>query len=187
MYFCNKNMKLEKTTIEGLLILTPSIFYDDRGYFFESYNQNKFKELGVSEAFVQDNQSCSAKGVIRGLHFQKPPYAQAKLVRVLKGAALDVAVDLRSESPTYGKHVSVLLSEENQLQFFIPVGFAHGFAALEDDTLFCYKCSALYHKDSESSIRFDDPLLNIDWGITDFIVNEKDLAGEDFANFKTVF
>ena len=180
-------MKTEKTTIEGLLILKPSIFYDDRGSFFESYNQNRFKELGITEEFVQDNQSCSAKGVIRGLHFQKPPYAQAKLVRVVKGAVLDVAVDLRSNSFTYGQHVSVLLSEENQLQFFIPVGFAHGFIALEDDTLFCYKCSAFYHKDSESTIRFDDPTLNIDWGIKDFIVNEKDLVGEDFANFKTVF
>ena len=180
-------MKLEKTAIEGLLILTPSIFHDERGYFFESYNQNRFKELGITEEFVQDNQSCSAKGVVRGLHFQRPPYAQAKLVRVVKGSVLDVAVDLRSNSPTYGQHVSVLLSGENQLQFFIPVGFAHGFVALEDETLFCYKCSALYHKTSEGAIRFDDPTLNIDWTVKDFIINEKDITGEDFANFKTVF
>ena len=180
-------MKIEKTAIEGLLILTPTLFHDDRGYFFESYNQDKFKELGVTEEFVQDNQSCSAKGVIRGLHFQKPPYAQAKLVRVVKGAVLDVAVDLRGASPTYGRHVSVLLSEENQRQFFIPIGFAHGFIALEDDTVFCYKCSAVYHKNSEASIRFDDSLLNIDWGVGEIIVNQKDIEGEKFANFKTVF
>ena len=180
-------MKIEKTAIEGLCILTPSIFYDERGYFFESYNQDKFKELGITEEFVQDNQSCSAKGVVRGLHFQKPPYAQAKLVRVIKGAVLDVAVDLRGNSPTYGQHVSVLLSEENQRQFFIPVGFAHGFVALEDDTLFCYKCSAFYHKPSEGTIRFDDPTLNIDWGMKELIINEKDMSGENFANFKTVF
>jgi len=180
-------MKIEKTAIEGLLILTPSIFYDDRGYFFESYNQNKFKELGITENFVQDNQSCSAKGVVRGLHFQKPPHAQAKLVRVIKGSVLDVAVDLRRNSQTYGQHVSVLLSEENQLQFFIPVGFAHGFTALQDETIFCYKCSNFYDKTSEGSIRFDDPILNIDWGNKDFIVNEKDIVGENFADFKTVF
>jgi dTDP-4-dehydrorhamnose 3,5-epimerase len=180
-------MKIEKTPIEGLYILTPSVFHDDRGCFFESYHQNKFKELGITEEFVQDNQSCSVKGVIRGLHFQKQPYAQAKLVRVVKGAVLDVAVDLRHNSLTYGKHVSVLLSEENLKQFFIPVGFAHGFVALEDETVFCYKCSAFYHKSSEGCIRFNDPTLNIDWGIKDFIVNEKDMSGEDFANFKTPF
>ena len=180
-------MELIKTPIEGLVVLKPRIFHDERGYFFESYNQNMFQSLGIPDVFVQDNQSFSQKGVIRGLHFQKPPYAQAKLVRVIKGSVIDVAVDIRKASPTYGQHYAVLLSEENQLQFFIPVGFAHGFVALEDDTIFTYKCSNFYTKDSEGTIRFDDPTLNIDWKIEQPIVNEKDLQSELFADFKSMF
>ena len=180
-------MELIKTSIEGLLVLKPRIFHDERGYFFESYNQNMFQSLGISDVFVQDNQSFSQKGVIRGLHFQKPPYAQAKLVRVIKGSVIDVAVDIRKASPTYGQHHAVLLSEENQLQFFLPVGFAHGFVALEDDTIFTYKCSNFYNKDAEGTIRFDDPTLHIDWKTAQPIVNEKDLQSELFADFKSMF
>lgn len=180
-------MEYTKTEIEGLLILKPKIFHDERGGFFESYNQTVFEKIGIPDTFVQDNQSFSKKGVIRGLHFQKPPFAQAKLVRVIRGAVLDVAVDLRKNSPTYGQHHAVLLSGENNLQFFIPVGFAHGFVALEDDTIFTYKCSNFYNKDSEGSIRYDDPTLAIDWQVENPIVNEKDLQGESFNDFITMF
>ncbi|MDL2230972.1 dTDP-4-dehydrorhamnose 3,5-epimerase [Bacteroidales bacterium OttesenSCG-928-L19] len=180
-------MELIKTPIAGLFILKPRIFFDERGYFFESYNLATFQQLGIHETFVQDNQSSSAKGVIRGLHFQKPPFAQAKLVRVIKGAALDVAVDIRKESPTYGQHHTILLSEENQLQFFIPAGFAHGFVALEDQTIFAYKCSSFYNKASEGTIRYDDPDLGIDWQIENPIINEKDLQALFFKDFNSMF
>ena len=180
-------MEIIKTPIDQLLIIKPAIFCDERGHFFESYNQKRYAEHHITDVFVQDNQSCSKKGVIRGLHFQRPPFAQTKLVRVLQGAVLDVAVDLRRKSPTYGQHHTVLLSAENALQFLIPVGFAHGFVALEDDTVFAYKCSAYYNKDSEGCIRFDDPTLNIDWQIEQPIVNEKDLQGECFNAFKSMF
>jgi dTDP-4-dehydrorhamnose 3,5-epimerase len=155
-------MELLKTQIEGLLILKPQIFIDARGLFFESYNEKTFESLGILDKFVQDNQSLSQKGVIRGLHYQKPPFAQAKLVRVIKGAALDVAVDIRKNSPTYGKYFSILLTGENNVQFYLPSGFAHGFASLEDDTIFAYKCSNFYNKESEESIIYNDPILNID-------------------------
>ncbi|MDL2311754.1 dTDP-4-dehydrorhamnose 3,5-epimerase [Bacteroidales bacterium OttesenSCG-928-B11] len=180
-------MEICKTHIDGLLVIKPDIYSDERGYFYESYNENRYREMGIDVAFVQDNQSCSKKGVVRGLHFQRPPYAQDKLVRVLQGSVIDVAVDLRKNSPTYGEHHAVLLSGENHLQFFIPKGFAHGFVALEDDTVFAYKCSAFYHKDSEGTIRFDDPDLNIDWKTGHPIVNEKDLHSENFRTFKTMF
>lgn len=180
-------MEILKTEIEGLLILKPQIFSDDRGYFYESYNEKRWADSGIGVTFVQDNQSCSKRGVIRGLHFQKPPFAQDKLVRVIRGSVLDVAVDLRKDSPTYGQHHAVLLSEENHLQFFIPKGFAHGFAAREDNTLFTYKCSDFYHKESEGTIRFDDPDLRIDWQTDHPIVNEKDLQSENFRTFKTMF
>jgi len=173
--------------ISGLKVLQPDIFNDTRGYFFESYNFETFKNLGIPDVFVQDNQSYSKKNVIRGLHFQVPPFAQAKLVRVMKGAALDVAVDLRKESATYGQHFSVLLNEENNLQFYIPVGFAHGFAALEEDTVFAYKCSNIYHKDSERSILFNDKILNINWNIENPIVTDKDLQAIDFNDFISPF
>ena len=180
-------MKLLPTPILNLKLIQPNIFNDSRGYFFESYNQKTFKNLGIPDVFVQDNQSCSKKNVIRGLHFQMPPFAQAKLVRVVKGTALDVAVDLRKESPTYGHHFSVVLSEENQLQLYIPVGFAHGFAALEENTIFAYKCSEFYHKESEKIILFNDIDLNINWNIENPIVADKDLQAISFKDFISPF
>jgi len=178
---------LETPTISGLKLLQPTLFNDERGYFFESYNSETFKKLGINDDFLQDNQSCSKKNVIRGLHFQVPPFAQSKLVRVIKGAALDVAVDLRKDSATYGQYFSVLLSEENNLQFYIPEGFAHGFAVLEENTLFAYKCSTIYHKESERTILFNDNDLNIDWQLNTPIVSERDLQGIRFKDFITPF
>lgn len=181
-------MQIIYTPIEGLVILEPRIFHDARGYFYESYNQQKMSELGIDTIFVQDNQSYSQKGVIRGLHFQRPPFAQAKLVRVIKGKVLDVAVDIRKSSPTYGQHYSVLLTGDNHRQFFIPEGFAHGFVALEDNSIFTYKCSQFYHKEAEMSIRYNDPILNIDWGLDEApIMTEKDLCGVLFDQFNTPF
>lgn len=180
-------MEIIKTPIEGLLIIEPTVFKDDRGYFFESYNEQRFKELGINDDFVQDNQSCSQKNVVRGLHFQKPPYAQAKLVRVLRGAVIDFAVDIRKNSPTYGQYFSTLLTTDNFRQFYIPTGFAHGFSALEDNTVFAYKCSNFYNKASEGCILFNDKDLNIDWQIESPITSEKDLLGEPFATFKSPF
>ncbi len=181
-------MQIIHTPIEGLVILEPRIFHDTRGYFYESYNQQKLKELGIDTIFVQDNQSYSQKGVIRGLHFQKPPFAQAKLVRVIKGKVLDVAVDIRKSSPTYGQHFSIILTGENHRQFLIPEGFAHGFVALEDDSIFTYKCSQFYHKEAEMSIRYNDPTLNINWGLDNTpIMTEKDLCGVLFDQFNTPF
>lgn len=181
-------MQIIHTPIEGLVILEPRIFHDTRGYFYESYNQQKMSELGIDTIFVQDNQSYSQKGVIRGLHFQRPPFAQAKLVRVIKGKVLDVAVDIRKGSPTYGQHYSVLLTGDNHRQFFIPEGFAHGFVALEDNSIFTYKCSQFYHKEAEMSIRYNDPILNIDWGLDEApIMTEKDLCGVLFDQFNTPF
>lgn len=181
-------MQIIYTPIEGLVILEPRIFHDTRGYFYESYNQQKMSELGIDTIFVQDNQSYSQKGVIRGLHFQRPPFAQAKLVRVIKGKVLDVAVDIRKSSPTYGQHYSVLLTGDNHRQFFIPEGFAHGFVALEDNSIFTYKCSQFYHKEAEMSIRYNDPILNIDWGLDETpIMTEKDLCGVLFDQFNTPF
>lgn len=181
-------MQIIHTPIEGLVILEPRIFHDTRGYFYESYNQQKLKELGIDTIFVQDNQSYSQKGVIRGLHFQKPPFAQAKLVRVIKGKVLDVAVDIRKSSHTYGQHFSIILTGENHRQFLIPEGFAHGFVALEDDSIFTYKCSQFYHKEAEMSIRYNDPTLNINWGLDNApIMTEKDLCGVLFDQFNTPF
>ena len=180
-------MEIIKTKIDGLLIIEPTVFKDDRGYFFESYNEQRFKELGIKDDFVQDNQSCSQKGVVRGLHFQKPPFAQAKLVRVLRGAVLDFAVDIRKGSPTYGQYVSTLLTADNFRQFYLPTGFAHGFAALEDDTVFAYKCSNFYNKASEGSIRWNDPDLNINWNIENPVLSEKDKVSPLFNGFRTPF
>jgi dTDP-4-dehydrorhamnose 3,5-epimerase len=178
---------IEQSKISGLKVFQPTIFNDDRGYFFESYNYEALKNLGIEEVFVQDNQSYSKKNVIRGLHFQVPPFAQAKLVRVIKGSVWDVVVDLRKNSPTYGQHFSVVLSEENQLQLYIPVGFAHGFAALEERTIFAYKCSNIYHQDSERSILFNDKDLNILWNIDNPIVATKDLQATRFKDFISPF
>jgi dTDP-4-dehydrorhamnose 3,5-epimerase len=180
-------MEFEKTTIEDLLILKPRIFNDERGYFYESYNKTSFAENGLDIEFVQDNQSLSQKGVLRGLHFQAPPFEQGKLVRVIQGSVLDVAVDIRPHSPTYGQYVSVLLSGENKTQFWIPPGFAHGFLTLEDNTLFCYKCTGPYSKESEGAILWNDPQLNIDWNIEKPIVSTKDQEAELFERFTSRF
>jgi len=180
-------MKITKTNIDGLLIIEPEVFFDERGSFFESWNLSKFKEIGIHDDFVQDNQSISAKGVLRGLHFQNPPYAQSKLVRVIKGSVLDVAVDIRLNSPTYGVYYSVVLSGENFKSFFIPKGFAHGFVALEDNTIFSYKCSEFHNKDSEGSIAWDDNDLAIDWQILNPIVSSKDSNSGSFKDFKSKF
>lgn len=179
-------MEIIKTDIEGVLILKPHIFGDARGYFYESYNKKLLSDLAPEiPEFVQDNQSYSTYGVVRGLHFQKAPYAQAKLVRVVSGKVLDVAVDLRAGSPTFGKHVSVELSGENHLQFFIPEGFAHGFSVLSPEVVFQYKCSAYYNKESEGGIIFNDPDLGIDWGIPqkDMILSPKDKVHPTFAQY----
>jgi dTDP-4-dehydrorhamnose 3,5-epimerase len=180
-------MELIQTSIDQLVILKPTIFEDQRGYFFESFNQQKLFDLGILYTFVQDNQSMSKKGVIRGLHFQHPPYAQTKLVRVIKGSIIDVAVDLRKESNTYGHYHAIHLSDQNQLQFLIPEGFAHGFVALEDNTIVQYKCTQFYNKEAEGTIIYNDPELNIDWGIDHPITTEKDLQGVTFKEFSSPF
>ena len=158
-------MEIIKTDIEGLIIIKPKIFEDNRGYFFESFNKQTFENNGLNYNFIQDNESKSSYGVIRGLHYQLAPHAQTKLVRVLEGKVLDVAVDLRKGSPTFGKWHSVELSAENKIQFLIPQGFAHGFSVLSETAIFAYKCDNLYNKDSERGINFNDKSLNIDWGI----------------------
>lgn len=179
-------MQIETTFIEGLKIITPRVFGDSRGYFMESYNHEKwFDELQTE--FIQDNESQSKKGVLRGLHFQKPPFAQAKLVRVVKGRVMDVAVDLRHSSPTFGQHFKIELSAENKKQFFIPAGFAHGFVALEDDTIFSYKCSNYYHPESEGIILWNDNTLNINWEIDNPLISERDLKGMKFIDFNSPF
>lgn len=180
-------MTVEKTFIEGLLVIQPRVFEDARGYFFESFNEKLFTEAGVSTHFVQDNQSLSQKGVLRGLHFQAPPHAQAKLVRVISGAVLDVAVDIRNGSPTYGKHYSIELNARNKTMFYIPTGFAHGFLTLEDHTVFSYKCSGYYNKDSEGTLLWNDPELEIDWNVFAPLLSDKDKAGAELKNFKSPF
>lgn len=169
-------MEIIKTDIEGLIIIKPQIFKDSRGYFFESFSQREFNEKVTPIQFVQDNESCSSYGVMRGLHFQKPPYSQSKLVRCVKGSVLDVAVDIRKGSPTYGKHVAVELSAENHLQFFIPKGFAHGFAVLSEEAIFQYKCDEFYTPQSEGGIQLMDESLGINWPISadDAILSDKD-------------
>ncbi|WP_148371944.1 dTDP-4-dehydrorhamnose 3,5-epimerase [Bacteroides bouchesdurhonensis] len=169
-------MEVIETAIEGVVILEPRIFKDARGYFFESFSQREFEEKVCETTFVQDNESRSCYGVLRGLHFQKPPFAQSKLVRVINGAVLDVAVDIRKGSPTFGQYVSVELTGENHRQFFIPKGFAHGFAVLSEEVIFQYKCDNFYSPECEGAIAWNDPDLNIDWHIpTDkVILSEKD-------------
>lgn len=168
-------MEIIAGELEGLFIIEPKVFGDARGYFFESFHDERFAQAtGSSVQFVQDNESFSQKGVLRGLHRQRPPYGQAKLVRVVQGAVLDVAVDVRPGSPTYGKHQAVVLSAENKRQFFIPEGFVHGFLTLEDNTIFHYKCSNYYAPDHETGIRWNDSDIGVDWGITDPILSEKD-------------
>ena len=182
-------MEIIKTDIEGVLILEPRIFRDARGYFFESFSVREFEEKVAWTTFVQDNESCSSYGVIRGLHFQKPPFTQAKLVRVIKGSVLDVAVDLRKDSPTYGKHVAVELTEDNHRQLFIPHGFAHGFAVLSDEVLFQYKCDNYYAPQNEGGILWNDPDLNIDWRIPadKVVLSEKDTRHPMLKDYVTDF
>ena len=169
-------MEVIRTEIEGVVVLEPQIFRDDRGYFFESFSEREFKEKVADVHFVQDNESRSCYGVVRGLHFQKPPHAQAKLVRVIKGAVLDVAVDIRKGSPTFGRHVAVELTGDNHRQLFIPHGFAHGFSVLSDEVVFQYKCDNFYAPLSEGAIAWDDPDLGIDWKVPadKVILSEKD-------------
>ena len=180
-------MEVIKTQIEGLVVIKPKIFEDDRGYFFECWSEKSFSEYGLDLNFVQDNQSLSSKGVLRGLHFQNPPFAQGKLVRVIKGALLDVVVDIRKESSTYGQYFSIELNEENKTIFWIPPGFAHGFITLEDDTVFTYKCTGVYNSASEDALLWSDNDLNIDWGAINPLVSSKDLVAGSFKNFKSQF
>ncbi|MDE6194795.1 MAG: dTDP-4-dehydrorhamnose 3,5-epimerase [Muribaculaceae bacterium] len=182
-------MTIIDTDIKGLKILEPKVFTDSRGYFFEAYSKRTFDEEIAKVDFVQDNESCSSFGVIRGLHFQRPPHCQAKLVRCVKGRVLDVAVDLRKGSPTYGKHVAVELSEENHRQFFIPHGFAHGFSVLSDTAIFQYKCDDYYHPETEGGISCIDTDLGIDWRIDSAkaILSEKDLRNPLLKDFDSPF
>lgn len=173
--------------IDGLCLIKPNVFKDPRGYFFESYNNIAFGNNGITDQFVQDNQSLSQPGVLRGMHFQLPPFAQSKLVRVIKGAVLDVAVDIRKNSKTYGQHVTVELNEENNLMLYIPVGFAHGFLTLKADTIFSYKCGNVYNKASERGIMWNDPELNISWNCAQPILSDKDLTNEAFKEFISPF
>ena len=178
-------MTATETKLRGCFIIEPKVFKDPRGYFFESFNQNKFNELiGKTIDFVQDNESFSSKGVLRGLHFQTGAYAQAKLVRVIEGAVLDVVVDIRKESPTFSEHFSIELSEDNKRQLFVPKGFAHGFIVLSETAIFSYKCDNFYDKASELGLRYDDSSLGIDWKLpaNEFIVSEKDLVLPTLSN-----
>ncbi|MFL5763430.1 MAG: dTDP-4-dehydrorhamnose 3,5-epimerase [Bacteroidia bacterium] len=180
-------MEIIKTAIPDLLIIQPKVFEDDRGYFFESYSKKVFTENGINAEFVQDNQSLSHSGVLRGLHFQNPPFAQGKLVRTIKGAILDVAVDIRRNSSTYGQHLSIELTEANKTMLWIPEGFAHGFLTLADHTIFSYKCTNVYNKASEGSIYWNDPDLKIDWKIKDPVLSEKDKIVNSFREYWSQF
>lgn len=182
-------MEVIKTDIEGVVIIEPRIFNDERGYFYESFSQREFEEKVCRTVFVQDNQSKSSYGVLRGLHFQKPPYCQSKLVRCIKGAVLDVAVDIRKGSPTFGKYVAVELTEENHRQFFVPRGFAHGFAVLSPEAVFQYKCDNFYCKESEGSVAWNDPQLAIDWRIPvgDVLLSPKDKLSKNIEDAEYLF
>lgn len=176
-------MQIRETSIAGLVEIFPRVFQDDRGFFFESYNEELFKKLGLPTNFVQDNQSFSIKGVVRGLHFQNAPFAQGKLVRVISGRVLDVAVDIRPDSPTFGKHEVFELRSDTNNMAYVPEGFAHGFVALED-SVFSYKCTNVYNKGAESGLLWNDPDLGIDWGVENPIVSEKDII---LPTFKELF
>ena len=182
-------MKFVNTSIEGLVVIEPTVFEDDRGYFSESYNKKKFEKAIGEISFVQDNESKSSKGVLRGLHFQKPPYAQAKLVRCIEGKVLDVAVDIREGSETFGQHVTVELTGENKKQVFIPRGFAHGFLVLSESAIFGYKVDNSYAPAHDAGICWDDPTLNIQWGVneSEVLVSEKDVKLPFFSEFETPF
>ena len=182
-------MKFVNTPIEGLVIIEPTVFGDNRGYFLESYNKKEFEKAIGKISFVQDNESKSAKGVLRGLHFQKPPYAQAKLVRCIEGKVLDIAVDIRDGSETYGEHITVELSGENKKQVFIPKGFIHGFLVLSNTATVSYKVDNNYAPEYDAGIRWDDPTLNIQWGVneSEVLVSEKDAKLPFFSEFETPF
>jgi dTDP-4-dehydrorhamnose 3,5-epimerase len=182
-------MNVTTTAIEGLLIIEPRVFKDDRGYFYESYSKQKFEEAGIHADFIQDNQSFSQKGTLRGLHGQADPYAQGKLVRVIQGRVLDVAVDIRKSSATYGQHVTIELSGDNHKQFWVPPGFLHGFVTLEDNTIFTYKVTNYYNKESEIGVIWNDPALAIGWGVneTEVLLSPKDELLPSFADFKSPF
>lgn len=180
-------MKIIKTPIEGLVIIEPDVFRDERGYFFESYNYKRFADNGLDMVFVQDNESKSSKGVVRGLHFQRPPFAQGKLVRVFQGRVLDVAVDIRKNSPTYGESYSIELDSIDKKMFYIPEGFAHGFVTLEEETIFAYKCTNVYNKESEGSLLWNDKDLAIDWKIENPILSERDKNNPIFKDFNSPF
>lgn len=182
-------MEIIKTDIDGVVIIEPRVFGDERGYFFESFSQREFEKLGINTVFVQDNESKSCYGVVRGLHFQAPPYAQAKLVRCVKGRIRDIAVDIRKGSPTYGKHVAVELTEDNHRLFFIPHGFAHGFSVLSETAVFQYKCDNYYTPQSEGALLWNDKDLNINWLIPDkhVILSEKDKHHPLFKDFESPF
>lgn len=180
-------MKVEETGFTGLKTIEPTVFEDERGYFFESYNLERFKSYGLEDVFVQDNQSKSGANVLRGLHFQLPPWQQGKLVRVFSGAVYDVVVDLRKSEPTFGKHFKYLLTSEKKNMLWIPPGFAHGFLTLEENTVFFYKCTQVYNKDSEAAIAWFDEDLKIDWGVEKPIVSEKDRTAPSFRSFKSPF
>lgn len=180
-------MEVIETKLKGLVVIKPKVFEDARGYFFESYNENLFKRAGLNLHFVQDNQSMSQKGVLRGLHFQNNPHAQGKLVRVITGAVLDVAVDIRKNSPTYGEWFGLELTEKNKWMMYIPEGFAHGFVTYEDKTVFSYKCTSFYNKDSEDCILWNDPDIGINWNITNPILSDKDLQGKSMKDFVSLF
>lgn len=179
-------MQFVPTEIPDVLIIKPDVFRDERGYFMESFHEEKFRQIGAVR-FVQDNESLSQKGVLRGLHFQRPPHAQGKLVRVIRGAVLDVAVDLRKSSPTFGKWVAIPLSGESKWQCWIPEGFGHGFLTLENDTIFSYKCTSFYHKDSEGSIRWNDPVIGINWDFTNPLISGKDSVAPFFNPDECIF
>jgi dTDP-4-dehydrorhamnose 3,5-epimerase len=180
-------MELIKTDLEGAYLIKHNVFGDPRGFFMETHNHQKFSELGIQDVFVQDNLSKSSKGVIRGLHFQKPPYNQSKLVRVIAGSVLDVIVDLRKDSITYGKCFQIELNCDNMLSLYVPASFAHGFACLEDDTIFSYKCNNYYNKSSEQTILWSDSFLKINWNVEHPIISDKDKQGLSFEEFVSPF
>lgn len=180
-------MIVNRFEIEGLLLIKPTVFSDERGVFYETYSREKYTSQGLPANFLQDNESISKKNVLRGLHFQAPPHDQGKLVRVIKGAALDVAVDIRKKSPTYGKYIMVELNEDNKHQFWIPSGFAHGFLSLADETIFSYKCTNLYNKESELGLLWNDKDINIRWNIDNPVISEKDMQLASFSSFNSPF
>jgi dTDP-4-dehydrorhamnose 3,5-epimerase len=180
-------MEIIETKLKGVVVIKPRVFEDARGYFFESYNEQVFAKAEMSLNFVQDNQSLSQKGVLRGLHFQNPPFAQGKLVRVITGAVYDVAVDIRKGSPTYGEWFGQELNAQNKWMMYIPEGFAHGFVTLEDNTIFSYKCTNIYNKASEDCLLWNDEDLKIDWPFNNPLLSEKDLEGKKFKSFTSLF